>query len=183
MAESSGSLDAKHAAGALRQLGWVGFWVQLVLLVVSAVILLFAIADPGFNINFRSLFRLLPTLGSLAALSFAVFWNWHYVAIARDMRSHNPRLHHSRAQVSQSLERGVTTNLISLALTLIAAQSVVTALTVKTLSTPAGIAVTDVNRLIQPLDVFVVQSCLFLIFAGVVGIAISFRLLRQIHPA
>lgn len=183
MTELSGSLDAKHAAEALRRLGWVGFWIQLVLLITSAVILLFAIADPAFNINFRSLFRLVPTLGSLVALGFAVYWAWHYVTLAKELRSPDPQLHHSRAQVSQSVEKGVTTNLISLVLTLIAAQTVVSALMVKTLSMPAGIAVTQVSRLVEPLDVFVVQACLFLIIAGVVGIAISFRLLRQIHPA
>ncbi|HEY9752841.1 MAG TPA: DUF3611 family protein, partial [Coleofasciculaceae cyanobacterium] len=140
MGKSPVSLDAKHGAETLRRLGWLGFWVQLVLLLTSAVILLFAIADPGFNINFRSIFRLLPTLGSLVVLGFAIYWAWHYVGLSRDLRSQNPQRHHSRAEVSKSLEKGVTINLISLALTLVAAQTVVGSLMIKTLTMPAGIA-------------------------------------------
>ncbi|MFM7448706.1 MAG: DUF3611 family protein [Leptolyngbyaceae cyanobacterium] len=183
MARSPSSLDAKHAAEALRRFGWIGFWAQVVLFFVSAVILLFAIADPSFNINFRSLFRLLPTLGSLIMLGYAIFWIWRYIKLSRDLLSSNPSRHHSRAEISQSLEKGVTINLISLTLTLIAAQTVVGSLMIKTLTMPAGIAVADAGRLVDPLDVFVVQACLFLIIAGVLGIAVSFRLLKQIHPA
>lgn len=51
--------------------GAISFWVQLVLVITSVIILLFAIADPGFNISFGSLFRLLPTVGAVAVLAYS----------------------------------------------------------------------------------------------------------------
>jgi hypothetical protein len=171
----------EKVAETLRVGGWLAFWVQLVLLATSAVILLFAIADPGFNVNFKSLFRLAPTLGALIALGLSVYWHWQYVQFSHRLRSPDPAVYPSRAQVTQTLEKGVNLNLIALLLTLIAAQSVISALLIKVLSMPAGIAVAQSGQLIEPLDIFVVQACIFLIIAEFVGIAIAFRLLKQLH--
>jgi membrane protein DedA with SNARE-associated domain len=57
----------------------------------------------------------------------------------------------------------------------------VTALLIKTLTIPGGIAVTKPGLLIDSLDIFVIQACLFLIIGGVFGIAISFWLLKSLH--
>ncbi len=75
----------------------------------------------------------------------------------------------------------MTINLVGLILTLIASQTIVTALLIKTLTIPAGIAVTRPGLLIDSLDIFVIQACLFLIMAGVAGMAIAFWLLRPLH--
>jgi hypothetical protein len=64
---------------------------------------------------------------------------------------------------------------------LIASQTIVTALLVKALTVPAGIAVTKPGLLIDSLDIFVIQACLFLIISGVVGISISFWLIKSLH--
>lgn len=182
MADLHSSLDVRQrVADTLRIGGAIAFWVQLVLVIASAIILLFAVADPSFNINFGSLFRLIPTIGAVVVLGLGVYWSWHYVGMAKQLRSSEPHHYPSRAKVAQTLERGVTINLAGLILTLIASQTIVTALLIKTLTIPAGIAVTRPGLLIDSLDIFVIQACLFLVIAGVVGIAIAFWLLRPLH--
>lgn len=182
MPEVNSSPEARlHAALGLRSGGWIGFWIQLVLVVSSAVILLFAFADPGFNINFKSIFRLVPTIAGLIGLGYGVYCSWYYVALSRQLRSSEPKQYPSRATVTKALERGMITNLIGLLPILIAMQTVVTALLFKTLTMPAGIAIAQAGQLIDALDVFVVQACLFLIIAGVLGIAIAFLLLKRLH--
>jgi hypothetical protein len=182
MQDSRASLDHRlQAADALRVGGWVGFWVQLVLVVSSTIILAFATLDPGFNVDLRSLFRLIPMIGGVIALGCGVFWCWQYISLSRQLRSRNALQYPSRASVSATLEKGMLINLVGLILTLIAAQTIVTALLIKTLTIPAGIAVTKPGLLIDSLDIFVVQACLFLIIAGVVGMAIAFWLLKRLH--
>lgn len=182
MSDLHSSLDTRQrVADTLRLGGAIAFWVQLVLVIASAIILIFAIADPGFNINFGSLFRLIPTVGAIGVLGYGVYWSWHYIGLSKQLRSAEPHYYPSRAKVAQTLEWGVTINLIGLILTLIASQTIVTALLIKTLTIPAGIAVTKPGLLIDSLDIFVIQACLFLIIAGVVGIAIAFWLLKPLH--
>ncbi len=101
--------------------------------------------------------------------------------LSRQLRLSELHSHPSRAMVTKALEIGMGINLAGLVLTLFAAQTVVTALLTKTLTVPAGIAIAQPGRLIDALDVFVVQACLFLIMAGVIGIAIAFRLLKRLH--
>lgn len=182
MSDFHSSLSVRQkVADTLRVGGTISFWVQLVLLVTSAIILIFAIADPGFNINLDSLFRLIPTVGAIGVLGYSAYWSWHYIRISKKLRSSEPHRYPSRAEVAQTLERGLAINLVGLILTLIASQTIVTALLVKALTVPAGIAVTRPGLLIDALDIFVIQACLFLIMTGVVGMAIAFWLLRPLH--
>jgi hypothetical protein len=184
MVESHSSLGARQrVANALRTRGAIAFWAQLVLVITSTLILIFAIADPGFNINFGSLIRLIPTVGALILLGYSVYWSWRYTRLAKQLRLLNPDQYPNRAQVARILEQGMTINLIGLILTLMASQTIVTALLIKTLTIPAGIAITKPGLLIDSLDIFVVQACLFLLTSGVIGITIAFWLLKTLHQS
>lgn len=182
MSDFHPSLDIrKKIANTLRIGGTIAFWMQLVLVIISAIILLFAIADPSFNISFGSLFRLIPTMGAIVMLSYGVYWSWRYIGYSKQLQLSDPHQYPSRAKVARILERGMTIHLVGLILTLIASQTIVTALLVKAVTVPAGIAVTQPGLLIDSLDIFVVQACLFLITAGVVGMAIAFWLLKSLN--
>jgi hypothetical protein len=184
MSHLHSSLDIRQqVAGTLRLGGAIAFWVQLVLVIASGIILLFALLDPSFNINLGSLFRLIPTVGAVGMLGYSVYWSWHYTSLSKQLRSPEAPRYPSRAEVAQSLELGVTINLVGLILTLIASQTIVTALLIKTLTVPSGIAITKPGLLIDSLDIFVIQACLFLIIAGVVGLAIAFWLLKPLHTS
>ena len=63
MESKSYHLQRRQAASLLRFLGWSGFWIQLVLTIVSGLILAFAMLEPNLNLSLRSGLGLLSVIG------------------------------------------------------------------------------------------------------------------------
>lgn len=59
--------ERQQIANSWRSLGWVGFWIQLILTIVSALILALAMLDPNLNLNLKSGIGLLCEIGSINA--------------------------------------------------------------------------------------------------------------------
>lgn len=171
-------------ASTFRNLGWSGFWIELILAAIGTAILIFAIADSSFNINtLKSGFGFFSALGGIIALGFGVYWNFGYLRIAKRLKDSEASRHLSKKEVVKTLQNGVIIHWVGMLLTLLSAQTIVGALLLKVLSLPQGLVISQVNRLIEPLDIFVVQASICLITAQFVGIAISFWLLKRIsHP-
>ncbi|WP_310484391.1 DUF3611 family protein, partial [Chamaesiphon sp. VAR_48_metabat_403] len=70
----------RKIASQLRRVGWAGFWLQLVLAVVSSLIFLFAIpfASTGAR-NPGTGGSLIFTLGGLLVLYVSIYWSFRYV--------------------------------------------------------------------------------------------------------
>ncbi len=161
----------------------MGFWVELALTVTSAVILLFAIADPNFNINIKSGPTLFAAVGGVVALGFGVYWMYHYSRLGKRLESSNPAVYPKKGDVIRALRLGVNAHLIAMLLTLISTQVVVGALLTKVMTIPQGATIYQSQQLIEPLDIFVVQASICMVAAEFVGVAISFWLLKRISRA
>ncbi|HEY9662743.1 MAG TPA: DUF3611 family protein [Allocoleopsis sp.] len=175
----SGLQIRQKLAQAFYLAGWVGFWIELVLVVVSAVILAIALFNPGFNIQLKSGIGLLSVLGGLFILGLNVYWMWRYTQLAR--RLPDPAHHPTPGRVRQLLHQGITFHFIGIILALIATQIIVGALLLKVLTIPEGLTIYQIRQLIEPLDIFVVQASTFMITAGCVGLLITFWLLQQVQ--
>lgn len=161
--------------------GWLGFWVELALTVVSAIILAFALSNPGFNINLKSGVGLLSLLGGFTILSLNVYWMWRYVQLAQRLPDPDPEIHPTPSKVRRLLHQGIVLHFVGIFLALIATQVIVGALLFKVLTIPEGLTIYQARQLIEPLDIFVVQASTFMIAAGCIGLLITFWLLKQIH--
>ncbi|CDN09766.1 MAG: DUF3611 family protein [Richelia sp.] len=164
-------------AKAFRLVGWISFWTQLVLgVVATGIFLVFRIqrsgtqaGNPGagFGIFFAAL--------GLLTLAGGVFLAFRYTRIGKQLASSNGSNHPRRMETLQVIRLGLMINLVGMLLTLFGAQAISGSLLLKALSVPqgaVGFSPEQLSRLVQPIDVLVVQANINTVtahFAGVVG--------------
>ncbi|HCF27476.1 MAG TPA: hypothetical protein DEV81_09830 [Cyanobacteria bacterium UBA11049] len=171
----------------LRLIGWIGFWIQLVLVVICSLILLFAAVSGGRNDRFNSTNPgtgpgLFFTLCGILVLCFSIYWSFRYTRIARRLRSPEPSQRPSKGNAIQVVRIGLIVNLAGMLLTLLGTEAIVGGLLAKSLTQPQGVATfNDPTRLIQSLDIFVVQASINVVAAQFVGIATSLWLFQQVN--
>jgi hypothetical protein len=86
----------QQVAASFRTIGWIGFWLQLGLAVVSALVLLFAMADPNFNLkasNPMSGAGLFFAAGGLLMLGLSIYWAFRYTRIAKQLQASDSAIH------------------------------------------------------------------------------------------
>ena len=171
----------ENFANQMRLAGWIGFGFELTLGIVSFIILLVAVFDPNFNINLKSGLGLVSVGSGLIVLGISIYWIFSYIQIAQKLLSANSSDHLSAEQVRNTLHIGITIHFIGLLFTLLAAQIIVSNLVLKALTIPTGATIYQSNQLIEPLDIFVVQSSLLMIASESLGLFITFWLLKQIN--
>jgi len=179
----SSSPTLQQIASTFRLTGWVSFWTQLVLAVISSAILLFASAfsrSPGASANSTSTgIGVILTLGGIAILGFNMYWAlFRYVSIGR--RLPDSRLRPKKSETIQVLRTGLIASLAGILLALLGAYAIVGLLAAKAFSQGAGGFINvDPTKFIQPLDVLVVQASINVIFAQFTGITAALWLLNK----
>ncbi|KAL3145817.1 hypothetical protein ABBQ38_015191 [Trebouxia sp. C0009 RCD-2024] len=181
----AGSLEGniKKEAHTLRRLGWVSFWAQLALSIVSATILSFAVTSsmqsPG-GINVSVWF----TLFGVASSFISTFFSFSYVKLARQSFSKGDV---TRETVSARLLRNNSLNLWGLGATLLGLQAVIGGLVAKTLTTsstnPYAQGGAGARAAPVALDVFSVQASANTLLAHFVSIVFTNMLLRTLNKA
>jgi len=168
---------------AFRIWGWSGFWIQIVLGVISTILLLqllFVRRNPVPNsIGVETSPATLPGLGfawiGLAMVAASILWNFRYTMISKKLRSPDRP---SKAQTILQLKIGLIFSLVGLLITLLATGAIVGALTVRSQQGSfAGAG--GFNLTVQPLDFQIIQASLNTILAHYVGLFVSLALLNQ----
>ena len=175
----------KKIATALQRVGWAGFWLQLILAVVSSLIFLFAIpfASTGAS-NPGTGGSLLFAVGGLLILYGSTFWSFRYVTISRKLK--NPDLRPKKAETIKTIQWGIISSLAGLGFSVMGAESIAGTLLGKSLSsaTPfAAFSPDALSKIIQPLDIFIVLANTHLITAHFIGILGSLFLFSQISKS
>lgn len=179
------SPTVQQIAKAFRLTGWVSFWVQLVLTVVSTITLIFAVAagrsagspsNPGTGVG-----GVLTIIG-LGLLGFNMFWSLsRYVAYGRRLGS-DKTVRPKKSEAIQAIRFGLMVSLVGMLLAILGAETIVGLLVSKALSQGIGGFVnTDPSRFIQPADTFVVQASINVILAQFAGIVSALWLLNQMN--
>jgi Protein of unknown function (DUF3611) len=170
-------------ANTIRLTGWATLWVQLLLVLVSGLILLFAATgrsfsthqNPGIGVG------IFWAVGGILALLFSVYWDFRYTRIGRSLGNPNPVLHPSKADTTAAIRLGIIIGLVGLSLTILGAGVTVSVLVAKSISQPPGVTIVDPYRIIRPLDVFVMLANINGIAAHFVGTVASIWLLERVH--
>lgn len=173
----------RRIAGAFRIVGWIGFWAQLVLAVVSSLVLLFAAPSlrSGSNNPGTGVGLLFAVLG-LVLLYIGAYWAYRYTQLSKRLQTPDTKVRPKPADVVSALRIGLIINLVGMLLTLLGAEAIVGALLAKSLSQPQGGAIYDLGRstqFIQSFDIFIVQANTNTIMAHFVGVVASLWLVRS----
>ncbi len=184
MSDASG---IRAIAQALRLTGWISFWTQLVLGIVSGGILLSAIvfSRGGSNSNNPGTgFGAFFAVAGLIALGVGIYLAFRYTRIGRGLDSSNANNRPRKTETVQVLQFALVVHLAGMLLTLLGAQAIAGTLIVKSLTLPQlGVGVytqIDASRIIQPIDIFVVQANTNTVTAHFAGLVSSIWLLYRL---
>ncbi|MCG6134274.1 MAG: DUF3611 family protein [Nostoc sp. LLA-1] len=178
------SLHKLHKiANTIRLTGWITLWIQLALALVSGITLLFAATgrdateqpNPGLGVG------IFWAVCGILILLFSVFWDFRYTRIGRRLDNPNPTLHPSKADTIRAIRLGIIVSLVGILITIVGASISVSILVAKAVSQPPGVAITDPNKIIRALDVFIVVANINAIGAHFVGTVASIWLLEKVH--
>jgi hypothetical protein len=184
----SSSSSLRAIAQGFRLIGWISFWTQIVLGVVSGVILLFAVifqrSGPQGN-NLGTGFGAFLAISGLVALGIGIYLAFRYTRIARQLESPNPNNRPRKLETIQVLRLALIVHLVGMGLTIFGAQAIAGTLLTKSLTLPqigtGGVYTqVDPSRIIQSLDIFVVQANTNTVSAHFAGLLSSLWLLNRV---
>ena len=173
----------QEVATALKKIGWIGFWVQLGLMVVSGGILLVALANPSLNLNASnplSELALFFAVGGLLVLGLSIYGNWRYTHLAKRLQIPRPATYSKKSDVIRLLQQGLLVNSVGTILTLLSIAASIGTLLGKSLTHVEGLAIDNASQFIKPLDMLLVQANINTIIAHFVGIVIASWLISRI---
>lgn len=181
----------RRIAGSFRIVGWVSFWVQAVLAVISSLVLLFALVNlgarsgsgggnPGTGVGL-----LFAALG-LVAVYLSAFWAFRYTRLGRRLRSPDSARRPSPKDALQALRLGTMISMAGMLITLFGGQALIGSLLAKALAQPQGGTVFvpgNINQYVEAFDIFVVQANTNTLLAHFVSLAATLWLLRTVNRA
>lgn len=181
----------RRIAESFRIVGWISFWVQIVLAVVASGILLFA----SFSVSARSagggnpgtgVGLLLAGLGLLGVYAGA-FWAFRYTRLGQKLRSRDAQKRPSPKDAIQALRLGLMITLVGMLLTLLGGQALIGALLAKALAQPQGGAAifnpNNINQYVEAFDIFIVQANTNTLLAHFTALSATLWLLKTINRA
>lgn len=170
-------------ANNIRLTGWISFWIQLALAVVSSLAVLFAATGREFadQPNAGLGVGIFWAICGIIALLFSVYWDFRYTRLGKRLSNPNHTLHPSKADTITAIRLGIIVGLIGMLLTLFGTGSTLGVLVAKSISQPPGVAITDPNKIIRALDIFVAVANINGITAHFVGTVASLWLLERVH--
>jgi hypothetical protein len=186
--------DSQSPTSALQQIatafwfaGWISFWIQLVLIVISIIILLFASfsrnVGPQNEQTVGTGAGIVLAVSGVVTSGLGVYLAFRYTRLGKRLQSPNSNQRPRKADTIQILRLGLIVNLVGMLLTIIGAQAIAGTLILRSLSLPqtaVGAAFYNPAQIIRPLDIFVVQANTNTIAANFVGLVASLFLLNRV---
>ncbi|MEM9162261.1 MAG: DUF3611 family protein [Cyanobacteria bacterium P01_F01_bin.4] len=179
----------RRIANSFRLVGWISFWSQAVLAVISSMVLIFASAtlgaraantgggNPGTGAGLG-----LAVLG-LLTIYVGAYWAWSYTRLGRKLRTSNPDLRPKPKDAAQKIRIGIIISLVGMLLTLLGTQAIVGSLLGKSVSSQAAGFINPgaLSQFVQPVDIFVVQAATNILLAHFIGMCASLWLSRAVN--
>ena len=180
-------LDFQLLSLGMRRMGWIRFWIQVVLGCVVVGVLIFNNVGSSLARNAERALGLGPGLSlTTLAFFFLLYSLWQGWLIVRTGRALNSDVRPTRGETSRLLKRGLIVDLLGLVLSSVGYQSLAGSLFVQaSMQAPgiligAGIAAMD-NYPITSLEMLSVLSNTQVLFAHLLGLIFSLWLLQRIH--
>ena len=180
-------LALQQIALTFRLTGWISFWTQLVLGVVSTLVLLFASlsrdVSPTNQNSAGTGLGIVFAVSGVVTLGLGVYLAFRYTRIAKRLQSSNANNRPRKADTIQIVRLALIVNLVGMLLSILGAQAIAGILLLRSLSLPQGLgaALYNPNQIIRPVDIFVVQANTNTVAAHFAGILCSLWLLNRVN--
>ncbi|MGK7943913.1 MAG: DUF3611 family protein [Microcystaceae cyanobacterium] len=177
-------IGVQKASSALQIVGNIGFWVQLILGVLAAVLLLLSAAGiasqdkstPGTG------FSIFCAMGGVIALAISIVLFFRYKQIAKLMRVTEPEQRPKRSRTLQLIKFGILTNLIGMLLSILGAEAFVGIIWGKLSNISPGTVFGDSDKLlVTPNEILLVLANTHTILCHAIGLAIALWLLERLN--
>lgn len=163
----------RRISASFRLGGWIGFWIQVVVGVLASIMFSIFLMG-GETQSFKAGASLFAT-PSLVLIFINVFWCFRYVLFGRKLRTSNPDVRPKPKEAVRVVQIGLLISLIGLALSIMAAESIVAPLFFKGLDQGlVGLgANVPVNNFISAADILSVFAVTNATFTHFVGLCVS----------
>ncbi|HEY9625332.1 MAG TPA: DUF3611 family protein [Crinalium sp.] len=181
----------RRAASAFRIAGWISFWAQIVLGVISAGVLAFAglnsnantptpatVTTPAASTSSVTGFGLFFAVLGLIILFAGAYWAFSYTRLSRRLQTVDSQVRPKRGEAIKALQIGLLINLVGMILTILGAQAIVGSLVARSMAQGFAVFAGALPAYISPLQIFVVQANINIIMAHFVGVAATLWLIR-----
>lgn len=178
------SPKVKQVSSTLQILGNVGFWLQLVLGIVS-LMLLFASAallreDSGAN-STENLALFCATTGVLTLAISIFFFFRRYISIGNSLKKNNSKNRPNRKYTIRLVKLGLMSNLVGMFISIVGAEAFMGILFGKSSVTSAGTVFSgQVSQLINMAEITALFANVHTIFSHFAGIVIGLVLLERL---
>lgn len=178
---TSKSARLRKVGNTLKWAGLAGFWIQVVLGVVSAVTLALAIVNENERSNPGVGFSLFCAVCGLICLIVGICISFRYGKMA-NMFSQSGKTPPKKSTTIRIVQIAIFTSLIGTFTTILGAETIAGIVLSKTLSLdPGKIFNSQTNtEFVNSLDVFIIQACINIIAGHFVGIVSSLWIYTQI---
>ncbi|WP_013324957.1 DUF3611 family protein [Gloeothece verrucosa] len=177
-------ISPQRMANSLRRMGWVGFWLQVILGFIPFLYLIVRLLKSQSR-GTTSL-ELFVVIACLVGLLLTMYWSFQYVRLGRKLE--NADLRRPKVAVLRSLWMGLMINIVGMLCALLIALGRVGTLTLNMLSLPQGATIitpgaggdfSNRSPLITPSDMITIQAMINTIAAELIGIIIALLLLSK----
>lgn len=186
-------IELQHIGSSLRRMGWVRFWIQLVLGVVVVGVLVFNNIGGRLVANSQRALGLGPGI-SLTTLAFLILlWGiWQSWLVVRCGRALASPVKPSKGETSRLIKRGLLADLLGLTLAAVGYQSLAGSLFVQAsqqvpgffgaqIQGAGGAGSRVVGLPITSIEMFSVLGNTQVLFAHLLGLIITLWLLQRVH--
>ncbi|MEL6500815.1 MAG: DUF3611 family protein [Cyanobacteria bacterium J06629_2] len=179
---STKSARMRRVSSALKWAGLAGFWIQVVLGVVSAVTLALAIVNESERSSPGVGFSLFCAVCGLICLVVGICISFRYGKMAAKFNQPNT-LPPKKSTTLKIVQIAIITSLVGALTTILGAETIAGIVLSKTLSLdPGKIFNSQTNtEFVNSLDVFIIQACINIIAGHFVGIVSSLWIHSQIE--
>jgi hypothetical protein len=180
----------RQIATTMRLTGWISFWIQLILAVVSSLIFVFALVLSGAAAQGSSQVNNPGTGGGaffavcgLLTLYVSVYQSFRYTRLARRLKEPDPNLRPKKADTIRLLRFGLIVSFVGMSLSILGAEAITGTLLGKSLAQPQALYNPNISLrdFIQPLDIFVILANTHTIAAHFAGIGGGLWLLNRLN--
>jgi hypothetical protein len=177
------SPKVKQISSSLVVLGNAGFWLQLILGIVSLMLLFFSsplLTSAGNKDGSKSLAIFCATLGVLTLAVSIFFFFRRYISIGNTLKKANIKDRPNKNYTIRLIKIGLISNLVGMFISLIGAEAFAGLLFAKASQIPPGAAVYNTAQLIEPVEIMALLANVHTIFSHFAGIFIGLLLLERI---